>query len=107
MHGRYDEVTRLGRIQGQLHGLTSAHFPNHDDIWIFSKRVEQCLLKRGRVPAHLPLAMRAVLFSPAGQERVEAKDHFRAGNTDAPARLAEMLLAKATSGITAVFDGPQ
>ena len=53
------------------------------------------------------LAMRAVLFSPAGQERVEAKDHFRAGNTDAPARLAEMLLAKATSGITAVFDGPQ
>ena len=52
------------------------------------------------------LSMRAALFSPAGQERVEGEATFPAGDADAPARLAAELLGKATSGITAVFDGP-
>lgn len=53
------------------------------------------------------LSMRAALFSPAGQERVEAEARFPADDADAPARLAAELLRKATSGITAVFDGPR
>lgn len=52
------------------------------------------------------MSMRAALFSPAGQERVEAEATFPADDADAPARLAAELLGKATSGITAVFDGP-
>ena len=52
------------------------------------------------------LSMRAALFSPAGQERVEAEAEFAATDFAAPARLAAELLSKATSGITAVFDGP-
>ncbi len=52
------------------------------------------------------LSMRAALFSPAGQERVEGEATFPAGDAEAPARLAAELLGKATSGITAVFDGP-
>ncbi|WP_120077993.1 hydroxymethylbilane synthase [Aurantiacibacter odishensis] len=52
------------------------------------------------------LSMRAALFSPAGQERVEGEATFAAGDANAPARLAAELLGKATSGITAVFDGP-
>lgn len=51
------------------------------------------------------LAMRAVLFSPAGQERIEAQDTFPVANTDAPAQLAARLLAGATPGIRAVFKG--
>ena len=53
------------------------------------------------------LAMRAALFSPAGQERVEAEARFAADDAEAPARLAAELLAKASTGITAVFSGPQ
>jgi hydroxymethylbilane synthase len=53
------------------------------------------------------MTMRAVLFSPAGQERVEARDSFAEGDLQSPARLAATLLATATSGITAVFNGPE
>jgi len=53
------------------------------------------------------LTMHAALFSPAGQERVDGEATFAADDVDAPTRLAAELLGKATSGITAVFDGPQ
>ncbi len=51
------------------------------------------------------LSMRAALFSPAGQERVEGEVRFAVSDSDAPARLAAELLRKASSGITAVFTG--
>jgi len=52
------------------------------------------------------LVMRAALFSPDGAERVEGRARFPAGDTDAPARLAADLLARATPGIAAHFAGP-
>ena len=52
------------------------------------------------------LQMRAAIFSPAGQERVEASARFAVEDAKAPAALAARLLAQATSAITAVFDGP-
>lgn len=51
------------------------------------------------------LAMRAVLFSPDGAERVEGVATFAAGHADGPARLAADLLARATPGIGAHFSG--
>ncbi len=53
------------------------------------------------------LSMRVALFSPAGQERVESKARFAVGDLQAPRQLAIDLLEHASSGITAVFDGPQ
>ena len=50
------------------------------------------------------LSMRAALFSPAGQERVEGEAHFATDDKDAPARLAADMLKRASSGISAVFD---
>ncbi|MCB2067580.1 MAG: hydroxymethylbilane synthase [Erythrobacter sp.] len=52
------------------------------------------------------LAMRAALFSPAGQERVEGAALFAADHASGPQKLAEDLLGRATSGITALFTGP-
>ncbi len=52
------------------------------------------------------LAMRVVLFSPAGQERIEGEARFAVGDAEAPGRLAADLLARAPSGVAAVFDGP-
>jgi len=49
------------------------------------------------------LAMRAVLFSPDGAERVEASAAFQAGDSAAPARLAAQLLAQASPAIAALF----
>ncbi|GGD46563.1 hydroxymethylbilane synthase [Erythrobacter arachoides] len=51
------------------------------------------------------LTMRAALFSPAGQTRVDGEARFVADDHDAPARLAADLLARAPSGITAYFAG--
>ena len=44
------------------------------------------------------LFMRAALFSPAGQERVEGEARFAADDKEAPARLAADLLAKGKPG---------
>lgn len=52
------------------------------------------------------MAMRAALFSPAGQERVEGACCFTAGDDLGPQHLAADLLGRATSGITALFSGP-
>jgi len=52
------------------------------------------------------LAMTAALFSTDGAERVEGTVTFAAGDEEAPARLAADLLARATPGISALFDGP-
>lgn len=51
------------------------------------------------------LTMRAALFSPDGVERVEGAATFPSGDDDGPTRLAEDLLARATSGIAAHFSG--
>lgn len=53
------------------------------------------------------LSMRAAIFSPAGQERVESEATFAAGDEDAPGRLAADLLKRASLGVAAVFSGPQ
>ena len=52
------------------------------------------------------LAMTAALFSTDGAERVDGTMTFAAGDGEAPARLAADLLARATPGIAALFDGP-
>lgn len=50
------------------------------------------------------LAMRAVLFSPDGTERVEGEARFAIGDDDAPAKLASDLLARSSTAITDHFD---
>ena len=52
------------------------------------------------------LAMRAALYSPAGQARVEGEARFALDDPAAPGRLAADLLARAPSGISAYFAGP-
>jgi hydroxymethylbilane synthase len=52
------------------------------------------------------LAMTAALFSTDGAERVHGTVTFAAGDIEAPARLAADLLARATPGIAALFNGP-
>jgi hydroxymethylbilane synthase len=51
------------------------------------------------------LAMRAVLYSTNGAERVAGEARFPAGDADAPARLAADLLARGTPAVTAHFSG--
>ena len=51
------------------------------------------------------ITMRAALFSPEGLERVEASSSFAAGDAEAPARLAGVLLSQATPAITSHFSG--
>jgi hydroxymethylbilane synthase len=52
------------------------------------------------------IVLRAALFSPDGTERVEGAATFRKGDSAAPQRLAQDLLARATPGIAAHFTGP-
>ena len=52
------------------------------------------------------IRLRVALFSPDGAERVDGEREFDAGDTDTPAALAADLLARATPGIAAHFDGP-
>jgi hydroxymethylbilane synthase len=52
------------------------------------------------------LSLTAALFSADGAEKVEGTVTFAGGDTDAPARLAADLLARATPGIAALFSGP-
>ncbi|MBC2670680.1 hydroxymethylbilane synthase [Novosphingobium piscinae] len=56
-------------------------------------------------PAEEALVMTAALFSPDGADRVEATARFAPGDLDAPARLADTLLAQAPATITAHFAG--
>jgi len=49
--------------------------------------------------------MRAALFSPDGAERVDGNLRIEAGDDQAPARLARMLLRNAHPAITACFTG--
>lgn len=51
------------------------------------------------------LAMQAALYSPDGAEKVSGSARFAASDTEAPARLAADLLARASVGIAAVFSG--
>jgi hydroxymethylbilane synthase len=51
-------------------------------------------------------AMTAAIYCSDGAEKVEGSATFAAGDLDAPARLAADLLARATPGIAALFDGP-
>ena len=51
------------------------------------------------------LAMRAVIFSADGSERVDGETCFAVGDGDAPAKLAAKLLEKASPAIRAVFGG--
>ena len=53
------------------------------------------------------LAMRAVLFSPDGAERVDGAASFPVGDAEAPVRLAADLLGRATPGIAGHFAGPR
>lgn len=52
------------------------------------------------------IVLRAALFSPDGAERVEGERTFGIGDAEAPAVLAADLLARASPGIAAHFDGP-
>ncbi len=56
-------------------------------------------------PAGGGLTMRAALFSPDGAERVDGAVTFARHDSDAPARLAADLLARATPGIARHFAG--
>ena len=87
------------------------HAPSHAEVM-----AERALLLALGGNCHSPIAvrcdftdgqlsMRAALFSPAGQERVESEAHFAAEDKEAPARLAADLLKRASSGISAVFAG--
>jgi len=49
------------------------------------------------------LVIRAALFSPDGQDRVDGEARFAAGDTEGAARLSADLLARAPSSISAVF----
>lgn len=51
------------------------------------------------------LAMRAVLFSPDGAERVEGEARFEAGDETAPALLAQDLLSRSSAAIRNLFEG--
>jgi len=51
------------------------------------------------------LAMRAALFSPDGEHKVEEEARFAADDKAAPAQIAARLLAKAPPQIAAVFEG--
>ena len=51
------------------------------------------------------LAMIAALFSPDGTERIEGALRFAPGDLDAPARLADDLLARAPAAIAVHFSG--
>ncbi len=53
------------------------------------------------------IALRAVLFSPDGAERVEGTATFRAGDEEGPRRLAHDLLARAVPAIAVHFTGPR
>lgn len=53
------------------------------------------------------MAMRAALFSPDGADRVEASVEIVRDDTDAPHRLAELLLTGAPAAITDFFAKPQ
>jgi hydroxymethylbilane synthase len=53
------------------------------------------------------LAMRAVLFSSDGAERVDGAATFAASDVEGPGRLAADLLARASRGIAAYFAGPK
>ncbi|WP_338243693.1 hydroxymethylbilane synthase [Aurantiacibacter hainanensis] len=89
------------------------HAPSHAEVM-----AERALLLALGGSCHSPVAvrctfadgrlsMRAAIFSPAGQERVEGEAEFAAGDMHAPAELAADLLKRAGSGIAAVFAGPQ
>lgn len=51
------------------------------------------------------MTLTSMLYSPDGAERVEGSLTFDLGDTGAPARLAGDLLARASAGISAYFDG--
>jgi len=51
------------------------------------------------------LAMDVALYSPDGAEKVAGSARFAVADADGPARLAADLLARASAGITAHFDG--
>lgn len=53
------------------------------------------------------VALRAALFSPDGAEMVEGSATFTANDSQAPARLARELLARAAPSITAHFAPPE
>ena len=53
------------------------------------------------------IALRAALFSPDGQERVDGELRFAADDADGPAALAADLLARAAPAIAEHFAGPQ
>lgn len=66
----------------------------HSPIALLSENISEGLL------------LTVALFSPDGTERVEGKMVLPPGDTDAPARLAADLLARAAPGIAAHFSGP-
>lgn len=53
------------------------------------------------------LAMRAVIFTPDGGEKVAGEARFAVGDLDGPARLAADLMRRASPGLAALFAGPQ
>jgi hydroxymethylbilane synthase len=88
------------------------HGPSHAEVM-----AERALLRALGGNCHSPIAvlceangdqlkMRAALFSPNGAEKVEGMANFARGGEEGPAQLAADLLARATPGIAAHFEGP-
>ncbi len=56
MHGRNDQVSGLGRAQGQAHDLGSTHFADDEDVGILAQSIDQGLLVARRMRRNLSLA---------------------------------------------------
>ncbi|WP_120717652.1 hydroxymethylbilane synthase [Tsuneonella amylolytica] len=78
------ERALLRALGGNCHSPIAAHSRTSDDT----------------------IALRCALYSGDGAERVEGAMTLAVGDTDAPARLAADLLARATPGIAALFSPP-
>jgi hypothetical protein len=51
-----NKVAGFRSAQGQAHRFWIAHFADHQDVRIFTQRVQESLIKTGSVSPHLPLA---------------------------------------------------
>ena len=56
MNGGENQVPGFRRVERQPHHLGLAHFANHEDIGVFTERIDDGLFKGRCVAAHLALA---------------------------------------------------
>ena len=75
---REHEVTRLGRLDRDRHGLEVAQLADEHDVGILAQRSAQRRLERARVHAHLPLRDDALLVLVHELDRILDRDHVLA-----------------------------